>query len=75
VDEHLAPDIRKGYSEYYSEFAGLSIWIAGLLKQLTFHDPVVHSFDVRVKTIESLLKKVTARMDKRGSTFGNLQDG
>jgi hypothetical protein len=64
VDEHLELDIRKGYSEYYSEFEGLVIWIGGLLEQLSFHDPLVYSFDVRIRTIDSLLLKVIAWMDK-----------
>lgn len=71
MDPRLELDIRKGYSEYYSEFEGLAIWIGCLLEQLSVHDPLVYSFDVRIKTIDSLLKKIVARMDKEPTACFN----
>lgn len=58
INPELELEIRRGYSEYLPKFQSLELWLKNLLSEICRHTITIYDCSVRIKTIESIIKKV-----------------
>jgi len=73
INEKTELSIRRGYSKHQNSFDSLSLWVKNTFGELKCNDSTIYSVHVRVKEIESLIRKVE-KLSKSGSNIKDFDD-
>lgn len=58
MDKNLELELRAGYSKLMPSLNALSLWVENYLKEILYHCRLVYNYNIRIKSIESLIGKV-----------------
>ncbi|MDC9721918.1 MAG: RelA/SpoT domain-containing protein [Urechidicola sp.] len=66
--------VRRALSDLEEQTKALSLWLENSLKEWELHDSMIFSFQVRVKSVKSAIKKAKSLSETEGIVFKSLQD-
>ena len=73
-DDKAESLVRRTLSDLEDSTRALSLWLENSLKEWELHDPMIFSFQVRVKSVESTIKKAQKLSEDNGIVFKSLQN-
>lgn len=69
INADIELKIREGFSKDLTKFKNLKLWIDNTLSEIVLHHDNVYAYKTRIKTIESLLKKLDDKIETKNMDF------